>query len=220
MKPLLALMARDLKLSWRAGGGALTGVLFFLTVAAVTPFAIGPDLALLARLGPAILWIGALLAMLLGLDRLFQSDAEDGALDGLLMSAIPLELVVLAKALAHWVSTGLPLVLATPLVAIFLNVPPATTAAVMLTLLLGTPALAFLGAVGAALGVSLRRGGLLVAVLVLPLAIPVIIFGVSAADAAARGEAMRAPLLILAAITLVSAVLSPVAAAAALRASE
>ena len=220
MRPLLSLVVRDLRLSWRAGGGALTGVLFFLAVAAVTPFALGPDLALLSRLGPAILWIGALLAMLLGLDRLFQSDLEDGALDGLILTGTPLELVVLAKAVAHWLSTGLPLVVATPLVAIFLNVPPAVTLAVMATLLVGTPALTFLGAIGAALGVSLRRGGLLLAVLILPLAIPVLIFGVAAADAAAREEAMRAPLLILGAITLMSAVVSPVAAAAALRASE
>jgi heme exporter protein B len=220
MTAFAALVGRDLRLALRAGGGGATAVLFFLIVAAIMPFALGPNLDLLAELGPAILWIGALLAMLLGLDRLFLSDHEDGALDGLRLSPMPLELTVLAKVLAHWIATGLPLVAASPAIGVFLNVPPASLAATALTLLVGTPALSFIGAIGAALGVSLRRGGLLVAVLVLPLAVPVLIFGVAAANAAARGTPMTAPLLILLALSLISAVFAPIAAAAALRAAE
>lgn len=220
MTALAALVSRDIRLAVRAGGGGATAVLFFLIVAAIMPFALGPNLDLLAGLGPAILWIGALLAMLLGLDRLFLSDHEDGALDGLRLSPMPLELTVLAKVLAHWITIGLPLVIASPAIGVFLNVPPASLAATALTLLAGTPALSFIGAIGAALGVSLRRGGLLVAVLVLPLAVPVLIFGVAAANAAARGTPMTAPLLILVALSLISAVFAPIAAAAALRAAE
>ena len=220
MTAFTALIGRDIRLAVRAGGGGATAVLFFLTVAAIMPFALGPNLDLLAELGPAILWIGALLATLLGLDRLFLSDHEDGALDGLRLSPMPLELTVLAKVLAHWIVTGLPLVAASPAIGVFLNVPPRTLAATALTLLIGTPALTLIGAIGAALGVSLRRGGLLVAVLVLPLAVPVLIFGVAAADAAARGAPMAATLLILVALSLISAVLAPIAAAAALRATE
>ena len=220
MKPLLALVVRDLRLAVRAGGGGATGVLFFLIVASIMPFALGPNLDLLSQLGPAILWVGALLATLLGLDRLFQSDYEDGALDGLMMSETPLELAIFAKALAHWLATGLPVVVASPLIGVFLNVPPGVLGITALTLLIGTPALTFVGAIGAALGVSLRRGGLLVAVLVLPLTVPVLIFGVAAATSAAAERAAASPFLILTALTLISAVLSPIAAAAALRAAE
>lgn len=220
MRALAALVARDLRLALRAGGGGATGVLFFLIVAAIMPFALGPNLELLTRLGPAILWIGALLASLLGLDRLFQADYEDGALDGLRLTDLPLEFAVLAKAAAHWLATGLPLVVASPVIGVFLNVAPGTLALTALTLLIGTPALTFIGAIGAALGVSLRRGGLLVAVLVLPLSVPVLIFGVAAADAAAAGRPTTGPLLILVALTLAGAALAPIAAAAALRSAE
>ncbi len=214
----MALVRRDLRLSVRIGGSALVGVLFFLAVVTVIPFGVGPDLNLLARIGPAILWIGALLATLLGLDRLFQADREDGTLDQMLIAGRPLELVVLVKCLAHWVATGLPLVLAAPLLGIFLNLEPAAMGAVTLTLLAGTPALTLVGAIGAALTVSLRRGGLLLAVLVIPLAIPVLIFGVSAADAAINDPVpFLTPFLILCALTLIAAVIGPVASAAALR---
>lgn len=214
----LALFQRDLRISVRIGGSALVGVLFFLAVVTVIPFGVGPDLNLLARIGPAVLWIGALLASLLGLDRLFQADREDGTLDLMLMAGRPLELVVLIKCLAHWISTGLPLVLAAPLLAIFLNIEPLALGAVTLTLLVGTPALTLFGAIGASLTVSLRRGGLLLAVLVVPLAIPVLIFGVSATDAAMRDPVPFAtPFSILCALSLVSAVVGPVASAAALR---
>ena len=217
MTPLSALLLRDMRLAVRIGGGALMGVLFFLIVVTLTPFAIGPDLALLKRIGPAILWIGALLASLLALDRLFAADHEDGSLDLLLMGSAPLELAVLAKALAHWITTGLPLVIATPLLGLFLNLEPQAIAAVALTLLAGTPALTCIGLIGAALSVALRRGGLLLPVLVLPLTVPVLIFGVAASNAAITGVSFGAPFMILCALTLGSLVLGPLAAAAALR---
>jgi heme exporter protein B len=194
------------------------GVLFFLIVVAMVPFALGPDLALLARTGPAILWLGALLASLLALDRLFAADHEDGSLDLILMGRAPLELAVAAKALAHWLTTGLPLVVAAPLLGLFLNLDPAAIGAVALTLFAGTPALTCIGLIGAALAVALRRGGLLVPVLVLPLTVPVLIFGVAATNAALTGPLpFGTPFTVLVALTLASMVLGPVAAAAALR---
>jgi heme exporter protein B len=218
MTPLAAIFVRDLKLSVRLGGGALMGVLFFLIVVTLMPFAIGPDLALLARIGPAILWLGALLASLLALDRLIASDYEDGSLDLILMAPASLELALASKALAHWLTTGLPLVIAAPLLGFLLNLDPAAIGAVALTLLAGTPALTFIGLVGAALTVALRRGGLLIAVLVLPLTVPVLIFGVAASNAAIIGPLpFGTPFTILCALTLMSAVVGPFAAAAALR---
>ncbi len=214
----MALFRRDLRLSVRIGGSAIVGVLFFLAVVTVFPFGVGPDLNLLARIGPAILWIGALLATLLGLDRLFQADREDGTLDLMLMAGRPLELVVLIKCLAHWLSTGLPLVVAAPLFSVFLNLDPVAMAAVTATLLVGTPALTLIGAIGASLTVSLRRGGLLLAVLVVPLTVPILIFGVSSADAAIHDPVpFMTPFLILCALTLIAAVVGPIASAAALR---
>jgi heme exporter protein B len=218
MPALAALLRRDMRLAVRVGGGALMGVLFFLIVVAMVPFALGPDLALLARTGPAILWLGALLASLLALDRLFAADHEDGSLDLILMGRAPLELAVAAKALAHWLTTGLPLVVAAPLLGLFLNLDPAAIGAVALTLFAGTPALTCIGLIGAALAVALRRGGLLVPVLVLPLTIPVLIFGVAASNAALAGPVpFGTPFTVLVALTLASLVLGPVAAAAALR---
>ena len=217
---MIALLLRDLKLSVRAGGGALVGVLFFMTVVAVIPFGVGPDLNLLARIGPAILWIGALLASLLGLDRLFQAEREDGSLDLLLMQETPLVLTVFVKCIAHWLATGLPLVLAAPLLGLFMNMDETAIGATTLTLLAGTPAITFIGAAGAAVAVALPRGGLLVSILVLPLAIPVLIFGVSAVYAAIQEPApFLPPFLILVALNLAFAVIGPVAAAAALRLS-
>jgi heme exporter protein B len=218
MTALAALFLRDLRLAVRVGGGALIGVLFFLIVVTLVPFALGPDLALLARIGPAILWLGALLANLLALDRLVAMDHEDGSLDLLLTARTPLELALAAKALAHWLTTGLPLVLAAPLLGLLLNLGPQATLAVALTLLAGTPALTFLGLIGSALTVALRRGGLLLAVLVLPLTVPVLIFGVAAANAAIVGPMpFGTPFSILCALTLVSVVVGPLAAAIALR---
>ena len=218
MSGLSALLLRDMRLAVRLGGGALIGVLFFLIVVTLVPFAIGPDLALLARIGPAILWLGALLASLLALDRLISADHDDGSLDLMLMARVPLELAVAVKAIAHWLTTGLPLVAAAPLLGLLLNLDPKATGAVALTLLAGTPALTFIGLIGAALTVALRRGGLLLAVLILPLTVPVLIFGVAASNAAIVGPVpFGTPFSILCALTLMSVVLGPFAAAAALR---
>jgi heme exporter protein B len=218
MTALSALLRRDIRISLRVGGGALMGVLFFLTVVTLIPFAIGPDLALLQRIGPAILWIGALLASLLGLDRLFAADLDDGSLDLMLMGETPLELAIAAKAFAHWLTTGLPLVIASPVLGLFLNLEPGGIGAVALTLLVGTPALTFIGTIGAALAVALRRGGLLLPILVLPLTVPVLIFGVAASNAAVVGPVpFGTPFTVLCALTLMSLVLGPFAAAATFR---
>jgi heme exporter protein B len=215
---LSALFTRDARIAIRIGGGALMGVLFFLAVVVLVPFAVGPDPGLLRRIGPAILWLGALLASLLALDRLFASDHEDGSLDLILMARSPLELVIAAKALAHWFTTGLPLVIASPVLGLLLNVEPAALSAAALTLLAGTPALTFIGVIGAALATALQRSGLLLPVLVLPLTVPVLIFGVAATDAAISGTIPFAtPFTILCALTLMSAVIGPFAAAATLR---
>ena len=218
MSVLAALLVRDMRIAVRVGGGALIGVLFFLVVVTLMPFALGPDLALLKRIGPAILWLAALLASLLALDRLFAVDHEDGSLDLLLMSRAPLELVVAVKGLAHWLTTGLPLIIAAPLIGLLLNLDGLAEAALVLTLLVGTPALTFIGLIGAAIAVALRRGGLLLAVLVLPLTVPVLIFGVAAANAAVTGPVpFGTPFTILCALSLASLVVGPFAAAAALR---
>lgn len=218
MNALAALYWRDLRLAVRAGGGAAIAALFFLIVVALVPFAVGPDLALLSRIGPAILWLGALLASLLTLDRLIAVDAEDGSLDLLMMTPMPLEAALAAKALAHWTSTCLPLVILSPVLALLLNVEFSAMPAIALTLAAGTPALTFIGLIGAALSVALRRGGVLLAVLVLPFTIPVLIFGVAAANAVIVGPApFGPPFTILCALSLASAVIAPFAAAAAIR---
>lgn len=221
MNALAALFMRDVKIAVRAGGGALLGALFFLIVVTLMPFAIGPDLALLKLIGPAILWLGALLASLLALDRLLSADQEDGSLDLLLMSGTPLELAVATKALAHWFTTGLPLVLATPLLALLLNLDMPAIGAVAITLLAGTPALTFIGLIGAAMTATMRRGGFLLSVLVLPLAVPVLIFGVAASNAAIIGPVpFGIPFTLLCAVTLFSAVIGPAAAAMTLRSGQ
>jgi len=218
MTPLSTLLVRDMRIAVRVGGGALMGVLFFVVVVTLVPFAIGPDLALLKRIGPAIVWLAALLASLLALDRLFAADHEDGSLDLLLMSRAPLELVVAVKGLAHWLTTGLPLIVAAPLIGLLLDLDAPAQAALVVTLFVGTPALTFVGLIGAAISVALRRGGLLVAILVLPLTVPVLIFGVAAANAAVSGPVpFGTPFTILCALTLASLVIGPFAAAAALR---
>lgn len=218
MSAFWALFGRDLRVALRAGGGALMAVLFFLVVVTLVPFAVGPDPALLRRIGPAMLWLGALLASLLALDRLFVADQEDGSLDLMLTARLPLELTVLAKALAHWVATGLPLAAAAPPLGLLLDLEAGASAAVAGTLLAGTPALTLLGLIGAALAVTLRRGGLLLPVLVLPLAVPVLIFGVGASDAAVIGPMpFGTPFQILCGLTLAALAIAPFAAAAALR---
>jgi heme exporter protein B len=204
--PLAAIAGQTARLSLR--GGALTGLVFFLAVVTIIPFGVGP----------AMLWIGALLATLLGLDRLFQDDRDDGSLDLIALSNLPLELVVLAKVAGHWLATGLPLVIAAPVLGLMLGVEPAGLGAVTLTLLVGTPALTAIGAIGAALLAALGRGGPLVAVIVLPFTIPVLIFGVSATGAYLSGAGpFLPPFLILVALTLITAVVAAFAGAAALR---
>lgn len=218
MSAFAALFLRDVRLALRVGGGAWMGVLFFLIVVVLVPFAVGPDSGLLRRIGPAILWLGALLASLLTLDQLFADDRDDGSLDLILMGGTPLQLAILAKALAHWLTAGLPLVIAAPLLGVFFNIDLVSMGAVALTLLAGTPALTFLGLIGAALAAALQRGGLLVPVMILPLTIPVLIFGVAASHAAIVGPVpFGTPFTILCALSLAGLVIGPAAAAAALR---
>lgn len=220
-RAFLAILKRDLAVAGRAGGGGELALVFFLTLVVIVPFALGPDLNLLSRIGPAILWLGALLSVLIGLDRLFQGDEEDGSLDLIRSSALPMELAVLAKGLAHWLTTGLPLALVSPLLGLLVALPGEGVLPLVATLLVGTPALSFIGAGVAALAASLRRGGLIVPVLVAPLTVPVLIFGVSAANAAVGGTVpFLTPFLILCAISLGAIVVGTVAAAAALRSAE
>jgi heme exporter protein B len=212
-----AVLARDLRLALRSGGGAGLGLAFFLIVVLLVPFGVGPDPATLARVAPGTLWVAALLACLLSLDRLFQTDAEDGTLDILALAPLPLEALVALKALAHWLTTGLPLVLAAPLLGLTLSLPAPAYGWLVASLAAGTPALSFLGAVGAAVTVDLRRGGLLRSILVLPLYVPTLIFGARAAAAAASGDDPWPAFLLLAGLSLAVLALAPFAAAAALR---
>lgn len=214
---MIALLARDLRLAVRAGGGFGLGLGFFLILAVLVPLGVGPETGTLAKIAPGILWVGALLACLLSLDRLFALDREDGALDLIATAPIPLEAVVLAKALAHWLTTGLPLALAAPVLGLLLNLPGPAYGWLVLSLLIGTPALSLIGAFGAALTVGLKRGGLLLSLLVLPLYVPTLIFGAQVVIRGADGLGLATPLALLAAITAGSAALLPFAAAWALR---
>lgn len=214
---MIALLRRDLTLATRAGGGFGLGLAFFLILVVLIPFGVGPDSATLSRIAPGILWVGALLSCLLSLDRIFQLDFEDGTLDLLATSPLPLEAAALLKALSHWLTTGLPLTLIAPFLGIFLSMPSQATVWLVASLALGTPALSVLGTFGAALTVGLKRGGLLISLLVLPLYIPTLIFGAEAVRRGAEGLPATTPLLFLAAITAGSAALLPFASAAALR---
>ena len=214
---MIALLTRDLRLAVRAGGGFGLGLAFFLIVVTLVPFSVGPEGGVLTRIAPGILWLGALLACLLSLDRIFALDWEDGSLDLLATSPLPLEGAVAIKALAHWITTGLPLVLAAPLFGVLLHLSAEGARWLTLALAIGTPALSMLGAFGAALTVGLRRGGLLMSLLVLPLYVPTLIFG---AEVVRRGAALAptaTPLALLAGITAGVIALIPFAAAAALR---
>ncbi|MGD9538297.1 MAG: heme exporter protein CcmB [Alphaproteobacteria bacterium] len=217
MRPFLALIGRDLRLALRGGIGSLVSVVFFVIAVALFPLGVGPALDLLERVAPGVLWVCALLAAMLSLDRLFHDDFEDGSLEQIALGKLPLELVALSKAIAHWLSTGLPLVVAAPLLAVLLNLSTQGFVVLILSLLLGTPILSLIGAVGAALTVGLRRGGVLLSLLVLPLYVPVLIFGVGAVEGAVYGFGERAHLLILAGGLVGALVLAPFAAAAALR---
>ncbi|KAF0674815.1 heme exporter protein CcmB [Profundibacterium mesophilum] len=212
-----ALVLRDLALAFRSGGGFGLALAFFLIVTVLVPFGIGPESGRLALVAPGILWMGALLSCLLSLDRLFALDREDGTLELLATAPVPLEGVAAAKALAHWLTTGLPLTLAAPALGILLNLPAAGYWPIFVSLLIGTPALSLIGTFGAALTVGLKRGGLLLSLLVLPLYIPTLIFGAEVARRGAEGLAAGAALLLLGAITAGCLALAPLAAAAALR---
>lgn len=216
-RAMFAIIRRDLTLGLRAGGSFGTAFVFFLAIAMVVPFAVGPDLGVLSRVGGGMLWVGALLASLLGLDRIFGVDAEDGSLDLLQLSPLPLEAVVVAKGIAHWLITGFSIVLAVPLFGILLGVNFSTIMAAAALLLIGTPAITCFGLIGAALGVALPRSNMLIAVLVLPFTIPVLIFGSAATEAIAAREYFGTPVKLLLAVALFSFVIGPVAAAAALR---
>ncbi len=212
-----ALLVRDLRLALRLGGGFGLGLAFFFVLAILVPLGVGPEGGTLARNAPGILWVGALLACLLSLDRIFALDFEDGSLDLLATAPIPLEAVVAIKALAHWLVTGLPLTVLAPGLGVLLNLPPAGYPWLVLSLVIGTPALSVIGAFGAAITVGLRRGGLLLSLLVLPLYVPSLIFGAEVVRRGAEGMALATPLALLAAITQGAAALLPVAAASALR---
>lgn len=215
---MIALLLRDLRLATRSGGGFGLSLAFFLIVTVLVPFGVGPEGSTLARIAPGILWVGALLACLLSLDRIFALDREDGSLDLLATAPIPLEGVVAIKALAHWLTTGLPLTLAAPVLAVLLNLPASGFLWLTLSLLLGTPALSVIGGFGAALTVGLKRGGLLLSLLVLPLYIPTLIFGAEAARRGGEGLSTATPLLMLAGITAGAVAILPFAGAAAIRA--
>jgi heme exporter protein B len=217
MSAFWAVFLRELRLARRVGAGVELGIVFFLILIATVPFALGADQKLIGRIAPALLWLAALLATLLGLDRLLQADEEDGVIDTMLLSSSSLVVMLIAKAFAHWVATGLPLSLIAPLLGVMLAIEPQAMLPLSLSLLLGTPALTLIGLMGAALTVSLQRGGLLLSVLVLPLSVPTLIFGVSVVKEAAMGHAIATPLMLLAGTSLLTLVVSPLAAAAALR---
>ncbi len=214
---MIALLLRDLRLAFRAGGGFGLGLAFFLIVTVLVPFSVGPQSDLLATIAPGVLWLGALLACLLSLDRLLALDWEDGSLDLLATAPLPLEATVSVKALAHWITTGLPLVLAAPVLGVLLNLPGPGFSWLLVSLLLGTPALSVIGTFGAALTVGLKRGGLLLSLLVLPLYVPTLIFGAEVARRGAVGMETSTPLLLLAGITAGAVALLPFASAAVLR---
>ncbi|MGD9785723.1 MAG: heme exporter protein CcmB [Hyphomicrobiaceae bacterium] len=218
MSAVLHLLRRDLLLAWREGGALGTALGFYLVVVALMPLGLGPDLNLLGRIAPGILWVALLLAALLSLPRIFETDAEDGSLDVMALGALPLELVAAVKSLAHWISTGIPLALMAPVLGLLLNLEARAYPLLMATMLAGTPAISFIGAIGAALTIRARRGGLLLALLVLPLYVPTLIFGISAINAALSSpQGFTQSFLILTAISLASVVLGPLAAAAAVR---
>ncbi|MCG7574493.1 heme exporter protein CcmB [Phaeobacter sp. CNT1-3] len=214
---MIALLLRDLRLAIRAGGGFGLGLAFFLIVVVLVPFGVGPNSSLLSKIAPGILWLGALLACLLSLDRIFALDWEDGSLDLLATAPLPLEAIVSVKALAHWLTTGLPLVIAAPVFGVLLNLPAAGYGPLVLSLLIGTPALSVIGTFGAALTVGLKRGGLLLSLLVLPLYVPTLIFGAEMARRSIEGLSAQTSLLMLAGITFAVIALLPFASAAVLR---
>jgi heme exporter protein B len=217
VSPFATLLLRDVKLAARSGGSAALALSFFALVATLMPLGIGADLRLLARVAAGVLWVGAVLAALLSLDRLFQGDYEDGSLDLIALAPLPLELTALAKIAAHWFSTGLPLTLLSPLLALMFNLPPTPTLVLFFSLLIGTPAVSAIGAIGASLTLSLKRGGLILPLLILPLLAPAVIFGAGAVSATMDGLGGQGALELLAAFSAAAVLLSPFAAAASVR---
>lgn len=214
---MIALLIRDLRLALRAGGGFGLGLAFFVILCILVPLGVGPQSQTLALIAPGILWVGALLACLLSLDRIFALDFEDGSLDLLATAPIPMEAVVAIKALAHWLVTGLPLVMVAPILGVLLNLPAPGYLWLVVSLAVGTPALSSIGAFGAALTVGLRRGGLLLSLLVLPLYVPTLIFGAEVVKRGAQGFDVGTPLALLAAITAGAVALLPIASALVIR---
>jgi heme exporter protein B len=218
MKAALALLSRDVRLAWREGGAIGTALGFYLVVIVITAFGVGPNPDALSGIAPGMLWVTLLLAGLLSADRMFHNDYEDGALDVLVTGPLPLPVVAALKSLAHWLTTGVPLALLAPVLGVLLNLPEKAGPLLVLAMLVGTPAVSFVAAIGASLTLGLRRSGLLLALLVLPLYVPVLIFGVATASAAITGPASPwPPFLMLCALSLASVVLAPIAAAAAVR---
>jgi heme exporter protein B len=217
VSPFVTLLGRDIKLAARGGGGAALALSFFALVATLVPLGVGADLHLLSRVAGGVLWVAAVLAALLSLDRLFQGDFEDGSLDLIALSPLPLELTALANIAAHWFSTGLPLTLLSPLLALLFNLPGPATAILFVSLLIGTPAVSAIGAIGAGLTLSLKRGGLILPLIILPLLAPAVIFGAGAVALALDGLSASSALGLLAAFALGAVLLSPFAAAASVR---
>lgn len=217
MIAFLALIGRDLRLSFRQGGDSAMVIAFFLLATMLFPLGIGPEPALLERVAPGLAWVAALLAAMLSLERMFLADYEDGSLELIALAPLPLEAVALAKTIAHWLTTGLPLTLAAPILAVLLNLNADARVPLFLALLIGTPCLSLIGTLGAALVLGARRGGVLLPLLVLPLATPVLIFGAGAVELARIGADFSSQLLLLGAILAIALPLAPIAAAAALR---
>jgi heme exporter protein B len=218
MTPFRELLRRELAIAWKDGGSLGVALGFYLIVITMLPLGLGPDLNLLARIAPGLLWVALLLSALLSLGRLFESDLEDGSLEVLSTGPLPLEAVAATKSLAHWLTTGVPLALLAPVLGLLLNLQPDAYPVLIATMLIGTPAISFIGSIGAALTLRTRRGGLLLALLMLPLFVPTLIFGISAISAAlTNSEAYGPSLLILAAISLAAVALAPLASGAALR---
>ncbi len=217
MNAFLVVVARDARLGLQQGGTAMMAVMFFLLAVTLFPLGVGPEPETLRRIAAGVVWVAALLAALLSLDRIFQADYEDGSLDLFALAPLPLPLLVLAKCLAHWLTTGLPLMVAAPVLALLLNIEPAGLPILLATMALGPPTLSLVGAIGAALTVGVRRGGVLLSLLVLPLCIPVLVFAVGAVDLHLFGLGARQPMLLLAALLVAALALVPWAAAAALR---
>ena len=217
MREFVAIIGRDLRIAVRQGSATMLVVVFFVITVTLFPLGVGPEPNILARIAPGVIWVAALLAALLSLDRLFQADLEDGSLEQMALAGPPLEIAVLAKVAAHWLTTGVPLIVAAPVLAVLLNMDGRGFLALLAAMALGTPVLSLIGAIGAALTVNIRRGGVLLSLLVLPLYVPVLIFGVGAIDAAVFGLGGQANLLLLGALLLAAVTLCPLASAAALR---